>query len=48
MKAETIPNPFAQMLEISTVELFASFFSTITLTITEIIAIEKTIAKIIR
>jgi hypothetical protein len=48
MKNEIIPNPFAQMLEISKVKLFTSFFSAITLTIPEIIAIEKTIAKIIR
>ena len=48
MKIETRPKPLARRFEISKVKLFASFFSTITLTITEIIAIEKTIAKIIR
>lgn len=48
MKTETIPNPLARRFEISKVKLFLSFFSAITLIIPEIIAIEKTIAKIIK
>lgn len=48
MKTETIPKPLARRFEISKVKLFTSFFSAIELTIPEIIAIEKTIAKIIK
>jgi hypothetical protein len=48
MKTETMPKPLARRFDISKVKLFASFFSAIALTIPETIAIEKTIAKIIR
>jgi hypothetical protein len=48
MKTETMPKPLARRFEISKVKLFTSFFSAITLTIPETIAIEKTIAKIIK
>ena len=48
MKTETIPKNLARRLEISNVKLSMFFFSTITLTIPEIVAIERTIAKIIR
>lgn len=48
MKTDTIPKPLARRFDISKVKLFESFFLAITLTITEIMAIEKTIAKIIR
>lgn len=48
MKIETRPKPLARRFEISNVKLFTSFFSAIELTIPEIAAIEKTMAKIIR
>jgi hypothetical protein len=48
MKTEIMPKPLARRFEISKVKLFTSFFSAIALTIPEIAAIEKTMAKIIK
>lgn len=48
MKIDTIPKNLARRSEISNTKPSMSFFSAITLTIPEMIAIEKTIAKIIR
>lgn len=48
MKTETMPKPLARRFDTSKVKLFTSFFSAIALTIPEIAAIEKTIAKIIK
>lgn len=48
MKTEIIPKTFAKIFDNSKMKLFTSFFSATTLTIPEINAIEKMIAKIIR
>jgi hypothetical protein len=48
MKNARIPNPFAQMLEISVVELFGSFLLAIALTTAKTIAVKRRSPKITR
>jgi hypothetical protein len=48
MKNAIIPNPFAQMFEISVVELFGSFLLAIELTTAETIAVKRRSPKITR